>query len=268
MGVLVRVAALLGLAVILAVPGAAAQARGFSAEERQEIDDFVAGNVLFTLYHEIGHALVSEFELPVLGREEDAVDSLAALMMISDEPDEQADAWIIAAADWFWMAYDQYGGELTDDHFAGEHSLDPQRYYALICLIYGSDPEGFAELAETAGLPEDRAANCPYELEQVARSWVKLLEPHEGKAKAPIRVSYGRTREYADAAAVLKESKVLEYIAEEMRQSFAFPNPILISAAECGVENAFWDPQERTVTLCYELVEGARQLIINDILAR
>ncbi len=267
MGVFVRLAGLLGLALLLALP-TASQAREFTEEERVEIDDFVAGNVLFTLYHEIGHALVSEFDLPVLGREEDAVDALAALMMIPDEPDEQAEAWIIAAADWFVLSDYHYGGDLTDEHFADEHSLDLQRFYTLICLIYGSDPEGFAELAEYAGLPEDRAEGCSYELAQVARSWVTLLEPHEGEAEAPITVTYGRTREYIDAAAVLKESEVMEFIAEEMRTSFSFPNPITLTAAECGEENAYWDPEERTVTLCYELVEGARQLIVEDILSR
>lgn len=266
-GVLPRLLGMLAFSLLL-VASAASQARQFTDEERGEIDDFVAGNVLFTLYHEIGHALVSEFDLPVLGREEDAVDALAALMMISDEPDEQADAWIIAAADWFILNDQQYGGDLTDEHFADEHSLDLQRFYSLVCLIYGSDPEGFADLAETAGLPEDRAEGCAYELAQVARGWVTLLEPHEGEAEAPITVTYGRTRDYGDAAAVLKESGVMEFLAEEMRTSFAFPNPIVLTAAECGEDNAYWDPEERTVTLCYELVEGARQLIVDDILAR
>lgn len=240
----------------------------FTAEERQEIDDFVAGNVLFTLYHEAGHAMVSEFDLPVLGREEDAVDSLAALMMIPEEPDEQQDAWIIAAADWFAMVYELDDSEMEYADYAGEHGLDLQRYYQIICLIYGSDPEGFADLAEYAELPPERAERCPDELAQVARSWVSLLEPHEGKANKPIVVSYGDPGEYDAAAAVLRDSGVMEVVAEELSNTFAFPNQIRMVAEECGMENAFWDPEARTITLCYELVEGARLLIVDDIRSR
>lgn len=255
-----------GLAVVLAVQTAAA--RVLTEEERVEVDDFVAGNVLFTLYHEAGHALISEFELPVLGREEDAVDGLAALMMIPEEPDEQRDAWIVAAADWFAMTHDLAGGEIDDDQFAGEHGLDLQRFYQLVCLIYGSDPEGWADLAEASGLPPERAERCPAELVQVARSWVALLEPHEGTAKTPIEVVYDPPGEYVAAAQVLRDSEVLEVIASELSDTFAFPNPILLKAEQCGEENAYWDPEARTITLCYELVEGARALIVDDILAR
>jgi hypothetical protein len=52
----------------------ATQSKQAKAEER---DEFILGNVVFVLFHEFGHALVSELELPVLGREEDAVDRFA-----------------------------------------------------------------------------------------------------------------------------------------------------------------------------------------------
>ena len=46
------------------------------------IDDdqslFVLANMKFTLCHEISHALIDELEVPVLGREEDVADALAA----------------------------------------------------------------------------------------------------------------------------------------------------------------------------------------------
>ena len=41
--------------------------------------EFVAGNVIFATVHEVGHMLVTEMGLPVLGREEDAVDAFAVL---------------------------------------------------------------------------------------------------------------------------------------------------------------------------------------------
>src|SRR5437868_6462646 len=44
--------------------------------EKQRIDrvEFVVGNTLFVLLHELGHVLITELNLPVLGRQEDAAD--------------------------------------------------------------------------------------------------------------------------------------------------------------------------------------------------
>ena len=46
--------------------------RGKTPEQIKDGVEFVTGNVLFVLAHETGHALISVFDLPVLGREEDA----------------------------------------------------------------------------------------------------------------------------------------------------------------------------------------------------
>ena len=43
---------------------------------------YVRANVRFMVLHELGHALVDLFDLPVTGRQEDAVDQLAAILML------------------------------------------------------------------------------------------------------------------------------------------------------------------------------------------
>ena len=53
--------------------------RGQSEQQRREIIEFVAGNVIFAVVHEVGHMLISELALPVLGREEDAADAFAVI---------------------------------------------------------------------------------------------------------------------------------------------------------------------------------------------
>jgi hypothetical protein len=47
--------------------------------------EFVAGNMLFVMLHELGHTAITEMGLPVLGRMEDAADSFAALRLIRVE---------------------------------------------------------------------------------------------------------------------------------------------------------------------------------------
>ena len=39
--------------------------------------EFVTGNMLFALAHEMGHVFITEMGLPVLGQEEDAADAHA-----------------------------------------------------------------------------------------------------------------------------------------------------------------------------------------------
>src|SRR5262249_14117510 len=42
--------------------------RALSPQKREEIAEFVSGNILFTLLHELGHAAINQFDLPVLGK--------------------------------------------------------------------------------------------------------------------------------------------------------------------------------------------------------
>ena len=67
--------------------------RGLSAQKRQERVAFVVGNLLFVLGHELGHAVISEFDLPVLGREEDTADVYAiskSLTIVNNELSHRA----------------------------------------------------------------------------------------------------------------------------------------------------------------------------------
>ena len=57
-----------------------------SEQQRLERVEFVVGNTLFTLLHEMGHVIIAEMKLPVLGREEDAADTYAALRMLRSAP--------------------------------------------------------------------------------------------------------------------------------------------------------------------------------------
>src|ERR1700676_2962934 len=48
-----------------------------SPQAKRQLVEFVVGNTLFVLAHEMGHALIGQMNMPVLGREEDAADSFA-----------------------------------------------------------------------------------------------------------------------------------------------------------------------------------------------
>ncbi|HEX8338035.1 MAG TPA: DUF4344 domain-containing metallopeptidase, partial [Pyrinomonadaceae bacterium] len=47
----------------------------------EEVDDSVTNATTFVFFHELGHALVDAYDLPITGREEDAVDQLSVLLL-------------------------------------------------------------------------------------------------------------------------------------------------------------------------------------------
>jgi len=129
--------------------------------------------IMHTLAHEYGHAFIYSNQVIVLGKEEDAVDSLATLLLLNsfDEGDEIA----LSAADLFALE-DEDIDNFDDDHFWDEHSLDAQRYFATLCLIYGSDPEKNREIISKAQLEMERDSYCEEEYLRQAENWDRLKE--------------------------------------------------------------------------------------------
>jgi hypothetical protein len=131
----------------------------------------------FVFFHEMGHALIDLYGLPVVGKEEDAVDTLAAIVS-TDVLDESESA--LAAAE-SYSIYAANRKEFEDADFYDEHSLNEQRFFSVICLVYGSDPEKFSGLLEESGIPEDRSDTCQDEHDQKYKAWQTLLKPHMKK---------------------------------------------------------------------------------------
>ncbi|MGB0560918.1 MAG: DUF4344 domain-containing metallopeptidase [Spirulinaceae cyanobacterium] len=141
----------------------------------EDFDNEVIDAALFTFFHELGHALVHQYELPITGREEDAVDDFATIMLIDAYEDE---AGVLSGLWQFEMEAIAEEDYLDDLPYWGEHSLSSQRFYNTACLIYGSDPEGYDFLVEEDYLPGDRAELCPDEYEQKSNAWWSLIEPY------------------------------------------------------------------------------------------
>ena len=136
-------------------------------------------NVRFIVLHETGHALVHLLDLPVTGRQEDAVDQLAAILMLRFAGLDETPAEVIGnlrmAANWLLS---RSTGAYNLQAYAAEHALGEQRYFNLQCLIYGTDPVEFAGMVDAGDLTAARASGCARETRLVSRAWVRLLLPH------------------------------------------------------------------------------------------
>lgn len=131
---------------------------------------------LHTLVHEVGHVLYSQYDLPLLAREEDAADALASVLLL--EYADNGAKVVLNAATMFGLE-SQDSTVLEDTRFWSEHSLDIQRYYTTLCHVYGSNPEGYGDLVnDEDGLSVERAAGCVKEYERIRKGWLDVLQPY------------------------------------------------------------------------------------------
>ncbi|MDX6581832.1 MAG: hypothetical protein QOI10_1016 [Solirubrobacterales bacterium] len=138
----------------------------------------------FILAHEFTHALIHDFKLPVLGREEDAADDLATLILIKADGGDQ----YVADAAQFWAALSQRQAVPQVTDYADVHSLDLQRSFEMLCELAGSSKTAFAEVQSLNALPAARLATCPAEYKQKVKSFEQVLEPH---VEGPLNLSAG-----------------------------------------------------------------------------
>ncbi|WP_298768218.1 DUF4344 domain-containing metallopeptidase [uncultured Shewanella sp.] len=144
------------------------------SETRVSVDDATWDALMHTLLHELAHALIAIYNLPVVGKEEDAADSLATILLIEffNEGTEIA----ISAADLFYLESEDIVG--SEEDYWDEHSLDIQRFYSTICLVYGSSPEKYIDLVNDMNFSEKRLTLCIDEYQNLLDNWIVLLKPH------------------------------------------------------------------------------------------
>jgi len=129
--------------------------------------------VKFVFLHEIGHALIDAYKLPIVGHEEDAADKCAAYINLT-ELGEDGVRSVLTAAEAFEIESKHRSGK---PNLADEHLLQEQRFYNSLCMIYGSNPSKYETIVTEGFLPKERAARCPAEFQRSVDSWVSLLEP-------------------------------------------------------------------------------------------
>lgn len=154
--------------VCLSLARQLAERLSLELEDEAQLLQALDGALRFIALHELGHALVDVLQLPITGREEDAVDQFAVWLLLGGGDS----AAVLSAASLF-------GGEISGaGDLAGTHSLDRQRYFNMLCWVYGADADARGSLLDDWALPVERAAGCAEEYAQLGRSWQRLLAAH------------------------------------------------------------------------------------------
>lgn len=216
---------------------------------RDPTERFIEANVLETLYHEMGHALIDTMDLDVFGPEEFAADFFAAYMIDRMHDDAQARALIKDVAQAYAADGEQDRWDGTSAAMWDLHGKPMQRYFNLVCLYYGADPEARGDAIAAYDLPDARAQTCEDEFAQVSAAWDHVLD----RVAADTPGTTITLDWVLDANSHL--AKFVEAEVAKLNRIMTLPQPITVSVIPCGEVNAFYDPNAREILICTELSE-------------
>ena len=230
---------------------AAALAFMASPVAADDTDLFVESNLLSIFYHELGHALIDIMQLPIFGQEEDAADVLSVLLIDAFYDEQTAQA----------IAYDAAFGFLGEEAERGDeevaywsvHGPDEQRYYNLVCLFYGANPDERDDLAVDLELPENRAELCEDEFALANDSWGPVLDEMAEKGG-------GDTFRYVSSGESLTHV-LIEDEVRELNAEFQLPETLTVRIEACGAPNAFYDLDDKAIIMCTEFAPYLRELV-------
>jgi hypothetical protein len=238
--------------------------------------------------HEFGHALIGELQLPSTGPEEDAVDIFSALRISSPQaiqgPDESGTQINMtmakyAALQWYYsgMIAEQQGSEGVP--WQDEHTADLKRFRNTFCVIYGSNPSLWSDLAQQVQLDERTLSRCHDEFTKQNRAWRSILAPYtrvsewypDGMMRPDepgaviTAVFEPSSRQVGNMVkAIIGDSGTFQSYIDGLTQDFVLPRDVIVTFKDCGDLNAWYMPSDGTVTMCYDLIEYL-VVMISDI---
>ncbi|MGL5008844.1 MAG: DUF4344 domain-containing metallopeptidase [Paracoccaceae bacterium] len=209
------------------------------AQTRPEISQTTQDALLHVVAHEIGHAFLREFDVPVLGPEEAIADDFATVYVYFVFPDRAADIVTARAAQ-----------NLADGERSGpfsEYLDDDKRAGRSVCLLYGLDPERYAAFPARFNIPDDDAAACRDFAPEVARGWRRQLATRTMPDDA--RVTEVQLR--AD------DLPLTEFLSESAFRDDLYTllaridwhSTITLSFEDCD-GSAAWSRNDRTIRVC------------------
>lgn len=140
---------------------------------QEQINDILLSELVFVVLHEVGHSLIDIYQLPVLGREEDAADKFASFVLLNTKGSNR----LKSATMFFHLGKPNWLVRVLNSAkiYGDEHSLAQQRIANLVCWGYGKEPSEFLDIANAIKLPQSRAARCSDEYNKMDRDIRSLL---------------------------------------------------------------------------------------------
>lgn len=217
--------------------------------EPLEISKFASDVTLHVVLHEMGHALVREFDLPVLGNEETLADAFATHYLVTYLPERAVDVLLARTQSLMIEA-----GEVRREKWtvSGEHNSDARRAFQIAALAYAAEPAKYRPVAVGVGMSDDEMRSAADYGTEIHRSWRRIL--------APLWMPNGLTSREARLATNGDGGFVAEMVSSEMAvvlrdaiQRFDWHSQVTIRFVD-GEGGAGWNRSKRTISVHSEYV--------------
>jgi hypothetical protein len=123
--------------------------------------------------HEVSLGIFDVLGVPIWGREYDAGDRLAALIMTQFGEDVMATTVESTTQIFQWS-----NKTWTGRDFASTESPEAQRFYNYLCIAYAASPYDYDYLVRGGTLPKDRAERCDGEYQQIKKAFNLRIMPY------------------------------------------------------------------------------------------
>ena len=133
----------------------------------------IYGAFIETVLHEMALAIFDTLDVPVWGREADAADRLAALIMTQFGEDVMTTTIESTTQIFQWS-----NKTWTGRDFANTDSPEAQRFYNYLCIAYAASPYEYDYLVRGGTLPNDRAERCDGEYQQIKKAFNLRIMPY------------------------------------------------------------------------------------------
>lgn len=220
-------------------------------QAQDEVEAFVEANLLGIFYHELGHAIIDLEGVPIFGQEEDAADVFSIFLIDALYDEESAQSLAYDASFGFAgeaLLRDEQGGDVA---WWDVHGPDEQRFYNTVCLFYGANPDARDDFAADMDLPEDRADYCPDEFAQANDAWGAVLDQMADQDGQDVLFDPEGDSLTAD---------IIGAEVDALNTEIRFSAPLTVRVDYCDEANAFYDPQDQTITMCLEFEDHLREI--------
>lgn len=248
-----------------------------------QIYEFATNASMGIIFHEIGHLIVDEFNVPIFNNEEDVADSFMAWSLIQI-PDEYASyedyeyyaeephKVIKGISDYYYYltllgrdTSEVYG--LKESEY-GLHSTDNKRFFNIACFMKGSNPEVFDTYITKRGLEYVLDNQCDYNYLQMSDAWWDVfkgsaeddeyefwevyVDDYVQKIELQFQDSDINIHQYFEEYA----TPTILYFLQNVIAQVKLREDYILSFESCdGDINAYYISSQNKILFCYELVE-------------
>jgi hypothetical protein len=211
------------------------------------VSNFARDVTLHVVLHELGHALIREFDLPVLSNEEAMADAFATHYLTTYLPDRAVDVLRARTTSLMIEAREVARAEWT---VSGEHDNDARRAFKIAALAIASDPVKYASVAKVVEMTDRDLQKAKDYGAEIHRSWRRILKPlwmPDGLRSKEARVTFDSESEL---------SRSLGSIGAELESivtRFDWHSQVTVRFV-AGDGRAGWNRSSRTITVTSEYV--------------